>query len=90
MSVYHRDGDQLVMTHYCCAGNQPRMRARPGKDKEIVFDFTGAGNLKSANDPHIHGGLLRFVDADCIHSEWEFHANGALADKHVFDLVRKK
>lgn len=91
MSVYHRDGEQLVMTHYCCAGNQPRMRARAGKDKdEVVFEFTGGGNLDPAKDPHIHGGLLRFVDADRLHSEWDFHVGGTRAEQHVFDLVRKK
>ena len=26
-SMYHLDGDRLVMTHYCMAGNQPRMVA---------------------------------------------------------------
>ncbi len=91
LSVYHRDGEQLVMTHYCCAGNQPRMRAKIGKDKdEVIFEFTGGGNLDPAKDPHIHGGVIRFVDADHIHSEWEFHVNGKVADKHVFDLIRKK
>ena len=27
VTVYHPDGDGLMMTHYCSAGNQPRMRA---------------------------------------------------------------
>src|SRR5262245_36193612 len=26
-TVYHTDGSNLMMTHYCGAGNQPRMRA---------------------------------------------------------------
>ena len=29
ISVYHRDGADLVMTHYCALGNQPRMKADP-------------------------------------------------------------
>ena len=29
VSVYHRDGADLVMTHYCALGNQPRMKADP-------------------------------------------------------------
>src|SRR5437868_15224505 len=29
VSVYHRDGADLVMTHYCSLGNQPRMKADP-------------------------------------------------------------
>ena len=25
VTMYHRDGDQLVLTHYCMCGNQPRI-----------------------------------------------------------------
>jgi hypothetical protein len=91
LSVYHRDGNQLVMTHYCCVGNQPRMRARPGKDKnEVVFEFAGGTNLNPAKDPHIHGGVVRFIDADHIHSEWDFYVDGKSGQKHSFDLVKRK
>jgi hypothetical protein len=91
VSVYHRDGDQLVLTHYCCMGNQPRMRAKDGDNKdELIFEFTGGSNLDPAKDGHIHNGKIRFVDADHIQSEWEFYAGGKAANKHSFDLVRKK
>src|SRR3989442_1101923 len=29
VSVYHADKGDLVMTHYCVLGNQPRMKADP-------------------------------------------------------------
>src|SRR5438046_4656323 len=29
VSIYHKDGADLVMTHYCMLGNQPRMKADP-------------------------------------------------------------
>jgi hypothetical protein len=28
ISMFHMDGDRLLMTHYCGAGNQPRMQAK--------------------------------------------------------------
>lgn len=91
LSVYHRDGDALLMTHYCAAGNQPRLRAKIGKDNnELIFEFVGGSNLNPAKDLHIHGGVIRFVDADHIHSEWFVYANGKPSGKHSFDLVRKK
>src|SRR5262249_17717977 len=48
VTLYHLDGDDLVLTHYCSLGNQPRLRAEPGKDvNTIVFTFVSATNLKS-------------------------------------------
>ncbi len=26
ITMFHMDGDRLLMTHYCGAGNQPRMK----------------------------------------------------------------
>jgi hypothetical protein len=90
-TVYHRDGDQLVLTHYCCCGNQPRMRATGTGDKdEIAFELTGGANLNPEKDMHMHSFRLRFVDADHLHSECQIFAKGKLADKHALDLVRKK
>jgi len=91
MSVYHRNGDELLMTHYCCVGNQPRFRAKIGKDKnELIFEFVGGSNLDPAKDMHIHGGVIRFADADHIRSEWYEFTDGKQGDTHGFDLVRKK
>ncbi len=49
MTVYHLDGGRLILTHYCMAGNQPRMQAS-GIDPqtgEIRFQFLDATNLAS-------------------------------------------
>src|SRR6516162_4262898 len=38
VTMYHRDGADLILTHYCALGNQPRLRAEPGEDiNKIVF-----------------------------------------------------
>ena len=29
VSVYHADGKDVVMTHYCALGNQPKMKLDP-------------------------------------------------------------
>src|SRR5207244_11802428 len=36
LSVYHVDGADLVMTHYCMLGNQPRMKADPKSPKDQI------------------------------------------------------
>src|SRR5450432_3612122 len=46
ISMFNLDGDRLLLTHYCAAGNQPRMVASASPDgKTITFDFLDATNL---------------------------------------------
>jgi hypothetical protein len=90
VSVYHRDGNDLVMTHYCMMGNQPKMRARPSDDaNRLVFEFIGGTNLNPAKDPHIHGGVIQVIDRDHIRAEWDYYSGGKVAEKHGFELARK-
>jgi hypothetical protein len=91
VTVYTRDGDRIVLTHYCCCGNQPCMRAKTGGDKdELVFEFAGGGNLNPAKDTHMHNAKVRFVDADHLKSEWELYVDGKPSATHGFDIIRKK
>ncbi len=91
VTVYHPDEGQVLLTHYCCCGNQPRMRGRIGdKPDELVFEFAGGNNLDPAKDFHMHDCKIRFVDADHVHAEWESYRDGKSAGKHTFNLVRKK
>src|SRR5262249_55961478 len=70
VSVYHRDGADLVMTHFCALGNQPRMKADPkSPPNQIHFEFAGGSNLDPAKDKHMHEGTITFVDED--HIEWK-------------------
>lgn len=91
VSVYYRDGNDLVLTHYCAAGNQPRLRldAAASKPDELRFVYAGGSNLDPAKDAHIHGALIRFVGADRLQSEWTSHMNGAPAETAHFELTRK-
>jgi hypothetical protein len=56
LSVYHLDKGNLVMTHYCALGNQPRLKlnARKSTAQELVFDFAGGTNLNPRRDAHMH------------------------------------
>jgi hypothetical protein len=90
VTVYTRDGDDLVLTHYCMLGNQPRMRAEPegGADK-LAFKFTGAGNLKSDKDPHMHDMTLEILGDDHIKATWTMYKDGKPTETAVFDMKRK-
>lgn len=64
-TVYHLDGEDLMLTHYCSIGNQPRMRATSvSTDGQIQFDFFDITN-------HNSGGyskrlLVSLIDDDRI------------------------
>src|SRR2546421_11445112 len=67
VSVYHLDKGDLVMTHYCMLGNQPRMKANPKSPADTIkFDFAGGTNLDVTKDMHMHEGALKFIDDNTI------------------------
>ena len=78
MTVYHLDGDRLMLTHYCMAGNQPRMRARAfdAASGRLEFEFLDGTNLTTA-EGHMHNAKIQFGDADHVKTEWAFYENGA-------------
>jgi hypothetical protein len=93
VSVYHLDGKDLLMTHYCAAGNQPRMKLDPkGKDNELKFTFAGGTNLDPAKDMHMHEGSITILDDDHIQWSWVGYMDGKpVKDHHVsMKLARKK
>jgi hypothetical protein len=93
VSVYHLDGSELVMTHYCMLGNQPRLKADPKSPaNQIKWVFAGGTNLDPAKDTHMHSAVVTFVDADHIEIAGEAWENGKPAPNHcgTMKLVRKK
>jgi hypothetical protein len=89
VTMFHRDDANLMATHYCSAMNQPRMRARPGKDAtRIAFEFTDGTNL-GAHPAHMQGLVLTMPDADHHSEEWTF-LDGTSRQTMKFDLRRKK
>lgn len=91
VTLYHPDGDSLMMTHYCSAHNQPRMRA--GKvspeSRRIAFDFLDATNLASPDAGHMHRLVMTFEDRDRIVQEWTWREKGK-EKIETFTLERKK
>ena len=93
VSIYTVDGPDLVMTHYCVLGNQPRMKADPKSPaNQIVFQFAGGANLDPAKDKHMHSATLTIVDDDHIEVAGVGWQGGAPAKDMCcgLKLVRKK
>src|SRR3954471_4826584 len=93
ISVYTADGPDLVMTHYCVLGNQPRMKAdAKSPPNQIVFRFAGGTNLDPAKDKHMHEATLTIVNDDRIELNGVGWENGAPVKEMCcgLKLVRKK
>ncbi len=90
VTLYHLDGKDLVLTHYCMLGNQPRMRAEPSREtNQITFKFIGGTNLKSEDDQHMHEATLTIAGPDRLKAEWVACKDGKTCHRVSFDLMRK-
>jgi hypothetical protein len=91
VTMYHEDGDNVMLTHYCAGNNQPRMRAKfKAGDTTMNFAFVDVTNLPDANAMHMHTVNFTFVDNDHIKSEWTNYDGGKQAGSVVFDMHREK
>jgi hypothetical protein len=90
LTVYHLDGDRLLLTHYCMAGNQPRMEAREfdAKTGRLHFDFLDATNLANKDAGHMHTPTLYMSGADRLGAEWVYYVGGKATRTERFEFTR--
>jgi len=70
VTVIHADGKDLILTHYCSLGNQPRMKADgKGDGDKFDFQFLSATNMKSDKDMHMHSVVYTLVDKDTLKAD---------------------
>jgi len=64
LSVIYLDGKNLLMTHFCNAGNQPRLRLKDGGQPGVLeFEMFDITNLKDASTPHVQRIVYKVIDA---------------------------
>lgn len=91
ITVYSLDGDDLMLTHFCMAGNAPRMRATKASTdgKVLEFAFMDATNMAKSSEGHMDHLRIVFQDPDHFIQEWTWTANGKSEPKKI-QFVRMK
>jgi len=86
ITMFYLDGGRVLLTHYCDAGNRPRMEGKLSPDGK-TFEFTFIDVAGSNLHQHMHHARFTFIDADHHTEDWTFMMGDMLVHAHV-DLHR--
>ena len=93
LNTYHADGERVLMTHYCAAGNQPRMEVRTTDDENrLELRFESITNLSSAQDHYMHHAEYIWRGEDRLTTRWYSMKDGKITEESpvIFELKRRK
>jgi len=90
LTLYHLNGKNLMATHYCPQGNQPRLHlSNDSTLNNISFSYIDATNLESLEDSHQHSlGFELYESSDKIRRK-ETYLSKAGEEASELILVRK-
>jgi hypothetical protein len=89
ITMLYLDGDRLLLTHYCDAGNRPRMTGKMSPDgKTVEFDFLDVSG--STQYGHMHHAVFTMIDANHHTEDWTYMMPGDKPVHAHFDLQRTK
>ena len=87
-TVYHRDGQNIMATHYCAQGNQPRLILTPvSQPGALSFKFHDITNLNNKADSHLVRIDFKIIDGDNLERRETYTRNG-IAEESTLRLKR--
>jgi hypothetical protein len=90
VTVYHMDGNDLLLTHYCALHNAPEMKfQKTNKPGEIKFVFKGGTNFDPKVDMHVHEGYMKIANDKAIKSTFVVFNDGKPGQAMSSTLTRK-
>ena len=77
-SVFHLDGDDLRMTHFCAGNNQPRLKADTidSEERSVFFSMVDITNLASPDAGHVNSVKVEFPSDDELIVEFGYTRAG--------------
>ncbi len=89
ITMFTVDGDRLLLTHYCDAGNRPRMVGKVSPDgKTVEFEFLDVSG--STQYGHMQHVVFNFIDSNHHTELWEFAMADGKKEGGLLDLQRTK
>jgi len=89
ITMLYLDGDRLLLTHYCDAGNRPRMAGKMSADgKTVEFEFLDVAG--STQYGHMHHAVFTVIDANHHTEDWTYMMPGDKPVRAHVDLQRTK
>ena len=87
VTMLYLDGDRLLLTHYCDAGNRPRMTGTVSPDgKKVEFEFLDVAG--STQYGHMHHAVFTVIDANHHIEDWTYMMPGDKPVHAHLDLTR--
>lgn len=87
VTMLYIENGHLTLTHYCDAGNRPRMTARAFTDgKTVEFDLADISG--GTQYGHMHHAVFTFIDANHHLEDWTYMMPGDKPMHAHFDLKR--
>lgn len=89
ITMFYLDDERLLLTHYCDAGNRPRMVGKASADgKTVEFDFLDVvGPMQYG---HMHNVVFTILDANHHTEDWTYMLPGDEPLHAHFDLRRTR
>jgi len=89
-SVYHLDGSDLRVTHYCAAKNQPRFKARKIDESTgtIDFAFVDVTNVNPKLRAYVKGLSIQLLDDDQVNVDFTFVGSPGMSGVEHISLKR--
>lgn len=89
VTMIYVENDRLLLTHYCDAGNRPRMVGKVSPDgKKVEFEFL---DLSGGNNyGHMYHAVFTTIDANHHLEDWTYMMPGDKPLHAHFDLQRTK
>jgi hypothetical protein len=89
ITMLYLDGDRLMLTHYCDAGNRPRMTGKISPDgKTVEFAFLDVAG--STQYGHMDHAVFTVIDANHHSEDWTYMQPGDKPVHAHIDLERTK